>query len=268
MKEDMNKKSLAEDTVKQGNHWVNKGKEGTHGKFRTKKAADAQRKAMFAQGYKEELNERFTNINGYYPDFCKTLDAHLNKIGFNVDVKNFASVIYIRVKKIEDTKKVTDFIKSLFDKYDIDPDITEDASEGSIMIDNFKQKTPLTVKSTTMQPNHNAKTQTQDNRKTIAVESLADYEFGDDEYDDFELSNIYGGDMTYCPICYARLERDEDGTQTCPRCKKDAFTLAQERRKRDKEELDEGIFKKSQEDKILKDFKGMLAHLKDTTNTV
>lgn len=45
---------LNEDTVKQGNAWVNKGKEGTHGKFKTKKEADAQRKAMFASGYKGE----------------------------------------------------------------------------------------------------------------------------------------------------------------------------------------------------------------------
>lgn len=53
---------LKEDTVKQGNYWVNKGKEGTHGKFRTKKAADAQRKAMFAQGFKEGLNEDFKEM--------------------------------------------------------------------------------------------------------------------------------------------------------------------------------------------------------------
>ena len=48
-----------EDTVRQGNHWVNKGKEGTHGKFKTKKAADAQRKAMFARGYQanEEIGD-------------------------------------------------------------------------------------------------------------------------------------------------------------------------------------------------------------------
>ena len=46
--------SLKEDTVKQGSQWVNKGKEGTHGKFKTKKEADAQRKAMFASGYKAE----------------------------------------------------------------------------------------------------------------------------------------------------------------------------------------------------------------------
>lgn len=43
-----------EGTVKQGNRWVNKGKDGTHGSFKTKKAADAQRKAMYANGFKGE----------------------------------------------------------------------------------------------------------------------------------------------------------------------------------------------------------------------
>lgn len=47
-----NIETLDEDTVKQDGKWVNKGKEGTHGKFKTKKEADAQRKAMFANGYK------------------------------------------------------------------------------------------------------------------------------------------------------------------------------------------------------------------------
>ena len=47
-----NLETLDEDTVKQDGKWVNKGKEGTHGKFKTKKEADAQRKAMFANGYK------------------------------------------------------------------------------------------------------------------------------------------------------------------------------------------------------------------------
>ena len=45
-------KTLNEDTVKQDGKWVNKGKEGTHGKFKTKKEADAQRRAMFASGFK------------------------------------------------------------------------------------------------------------------------------------------------------------------------------------------------------------------------
>ena len=58
---------LTEDTVKQGDKWVNKGKEGTHGKFKTKKAADDQRKAMFANGYHESLDEgtAFDGMPGY-----------------------------------------------------------------------------------------------------------------------------------------------------------------------------------------------------------
>ena len=51
------RKNINEDTVKQNGKWVNKGEEGTHGEFATKKEADAQRKAMFAQGYKEELED-------------------------------------------------------------------------------------------------------------------------------------------------------------------------------------------------------------------
>ena len=45
--------SLTEDTVKQDGKWVNKGKEGTHGEFKTKKEADKQRAAMFANGFKK-----------------------------------------------------------------------------------------------------------------------------------------------------------------------------------------------------------------------
>lgn len=51
-------KKVCEDTVKQGNKWVNKGKDGTHGTFKTKKAADAQRRAMFAnKGKKSTFGE-------------------------------------------------------------------------------------------------------------------------------------------------------------------------------------------------------------------
>lgn len=52
--------ALEEDTIKQDGKWINKGNDGTHGKFKTKKAADAQRKAMFANGYSvhEQLDER------------------------------------------------------------------------------------------------------------------------------------------------------------------------------------------------------------------
>ena len=66
---------LNEDTIKQNGKWVNKGKEGTHGKFRTKKAADAQRKAMFAQGYKAESLEESVE-DGY----MKHADADARKV--------------------------------------------------------------------------------------------------------------------------------------------------------------------------------------------
>lgn len=52
---------LNEDTVKnRKGKWVNRGKEGTHGEFKTKKAADAQRKAMFANGFTEALIDEYT----------------------------------------------------------------------------------------------------------------------------------------------------------------------------------------------------------------
>lgn len=88
--------SVKEDTVKQGNKWVNKGKEGTHGSFKTKKAADAQRKAMFASGHKEAVNEDINmtrqemidwiedNWNNN-PDTADWLYDYLTELGFNID---------------------------------------------------------------------------------------------------------------------------------------------------------------------------------------
>lgn len=58
-KDDTLGESLKEDTIKKRNgKWTNRGDDGEeHGEFRTKKAADAQRKAMFANGYNEDLKE-------------------------------------------------------------------------------------------------------------------------------------------------------------------------------------------------------------------
>ena len=72
-------------------------------------------------------------------------------------------------------------------------------------------------------------------------ESLGE-DFYDDEYDDFELASIYGGDFTYCPVCGARMEYDEDGDHYCPKCKKSGHTLSLIRRgfiKDDNESLSE-----------------------------
>lgn len=76
--EDKKEEDLEEDTVKQGDKWVNKGKEGTHGEFKTKKAADAQRKAMFANGFKESLGE---DVKPVAQEPCK-------KIELTTDEKN------------------------------------------------------------------------------------------------------------------------------------------------------------------------------------
>ena len=67
-------------------------------------------------------------------------------------------------------------------------------------------------------------------------ESLNDYE------DDWEESNLYGGDLTYCPICNHKLVRDEDGDSYCPTCKEDSYSLSMKRRKKNnkKDSITEG----------------------------
>ncbi len=89
---------LSEDIEKtRSGKWVNRGKEGTHGEFRTKKAAREQQKAMFAQGYKENFNyingideaqhlvddaiERFGRVGARLYD-------ELDEAGFYIDVDN------------------------------------------------------------------------------------------------------------------------------------------------------------------------------------
>lgn len=72
---------LKEDTIKQNGKWVNKGKEGTHGKFATKKAADAQRKAMFANGYTEGLNEWAGDLDAdkFYNEVVKSFKLFITE---------------------------------------------------------------------------------------------------------------------------------------------------------------------------------------------
>ena len=84
-----------------------------------------------------------------------------------------------------------------------------------------------------------------DNIKRFAKEWL-DYELVDDyltineSYDDYEddweESNLYGGDLTYCPICNKKLVRDEDGDSYCPSCNDDAHSLSMKRRDLSKKE--------------------------------
>lgn len=85
---------LNEDTIKQNGKWVNKGKEGTHGKFKTKKAADAQRKAMFANGYKESLEKS----TGMKFKVRKNINEALQGYGELYSEKEFNRVYPIVVK--------------------------------------------------------------------------------------------------------------------------------------------------------------------------
>lgn len=105
--EQLKESKLKEDTIKQNGKWVNKGKEGTHGTFKTKKQADAQRKAMFAGGFKEsKLSEgdldRFSsetkdlayklmrlakkdNQEIKFEDACELIDQSFNNEADNIE---------------------------------------------------------------------------------------------------------------------------------------------------------------------------------------
>ena len=73
-------KKLHEDTVKNSKgKWVNKGEKGTHGEFRTKKAADAQRKAMFANRFGESLEDDLKS------DKVDELNKRIEEIGLELD---------------------------------------------------------------------------------------------------------------------------------------------------------------------------------------
>ena len=72
--------SVDEDTIKvKDDKWTNKGKEGTHGFFKTKKEADAQRKAMFVNESKED-KQAFIDKFGQedYDRFIKMKDRLKN----------------------------------------------------------------------------------------------------------------------------------------------------------------------------------------------
>lgn len=96
--------SLKEDTVKvRDGKWVNKGKEGTHGTFRTKKAADEQRKAMFARAGKnrkfgENLKEAKYNHLIYSNYLVDSDDKIVGEFLGREEAKELA-------KKIKDTAK-------------------------------------------------------------------------------------------------------------------------------------------------------------------
>lgn len=149
-------KKVCEDTIKQDNKWVNKGKDGTHGTFRTKKAADAQRRAMFANKDKKstfgesrklrsikEDNDDFVIFEQEPYDFIDTewyfdydgidyyIDggrdfADINKDFLNEDVDNEA--IHKAFDDIDDDHEFYT-VEDVFDYFD-DGDIVDALSAG------------------------------------------------------------------------------------------------------------------------------------------
>jgi hypothetical protein len=93
-------KKLKEDTEEtHSGKWVNRGDTGeTHGTFKTKKEADAQRKAMFARGYKTEAKD-LTTIKG-------TLGAALQ------NHKDELAQVTDRKSALEFIDKIADEVKS------------------------------------------------------------------------------------------------------------------------------------------------------------
>jgi hypothetical protein len=83
---------LREDTVKTSDgKWTNKGKEGTHGKFKTKKEADAQRKAMFANGFHESVNEDY-DPSIYEPRQRTALDGKVWWYPYNTKEQKYSTL--------------------------------------------------------------------------------------------------------------------------------------------------------------------------------
>ena len=149
---------VCEDTVKQDNKWVNKGKDGTHGTFRTKKAADAQRKAMFANKgkkstfgesrksrlikesdddfviFEQEPDDAYIDTDWYfdYGGIDYYIDggrdfADINKDFLDKEVNNDA--IHKELKEIVDDDDEFYTVKDIFDYFDGD-DITSALSAG------------------------------------------------------------------------------------------------------------------------------------------
>ena len=95
-------KLIKEDIEKtKSGKWVNRGKEGTHGEFKTKKAAREQQKAMFARGFKgENLGEE----KDYFPFYNKE-----NSIYEELYIVYYKEDGRTKVKEFEDIQEAKTF---------------------------------------------------------------------------------------------------------------------------------------------------------------
>lgn len=129
------KEDMKEDTVKKDGKWVNKGKEGTHGEFKTKKAADAQRKAMFANGYKGESLKENVGVRSNTSEFFEIMDRYgLDEHELFVDlISNFMSDDEVGefVEYIKRDYDIDEFDESLKENYFDEEDKKHDECAGN-----------------------------------------------------------------------------------------------------------------------------------------
>ena len=98
--------------------------------------------------------------------------------------------------------------------------------------------------------------------------SIYDYGDSDDYMDDYEYSNTYGGDLTYCPVCNRKLSYDEDGDTYCDNCGESTWSLVQKRRELDKYNMDEDIDGNSDFNAYAPQFGSTASKFIDGVNTV
>ncbi len=98
--------------------------------------------------------------------------------------------------------------------------------------------------------------------------SIYDYGDSDDYMDDYEYSNTYGGDLTYCPICNRKLSYDEDGDTYCDNCGESTWSLVQKRRELDKSDIDEDVDGNSDFNAYAPQFGSTASKFMDGVNTV
>ena len=98
--------------------------------------------------------------------------------------------------------------------------------------------------------------------------SIYDYGDSDDYMDDYEYSNTYGGDLTYCPVCNRKLSYDEDGDTYCDNCGESTWSLVQKRRELDRSNMDEDIDGNSDFNAYAPQFGSTASKFIDGVNTV
>lgn len=160
---------LTEDTIRKSNgKWTNRGGGGKeHGEFNTKKEADAQRKAMYANGYKDEsikeskFNEPTLIGKGYAAPITTTARRH--RIKDALEYVNHENPRYAKLAKDALIKAYNEILAEIEDVEDFD---TYWAEHKKALMSEFK--TQLDLIPVEIRENTQIKESITDNDKPIA----------------------------------------------------------------------------------------------------